>query len=25
MAEHQDDRLVDRAVANKWDEEEWEW
>jgi antitoxin MazE len=25
MAQQQDDRLVDRAVANKWDEEEWEW
>jgi antitoxin MazE len=25
MAEHQDDRLVDRAVVTQWDEEEWEW
>ena len=25
MAEQQDDRLVDRAVATQWDQEEWEW
>ena len=25
MAQQQDDRLVDRAVATHWDEEEWEW
>ena len=25
MAQQQDDRLVDRAVVTKWDEEEWEW
>lgn len=25
MAQQQDDRLVDRAIATQWDKEEWEW
>ncbi len=25
MAEHRDDRLLDKPVVTKWDREEWEW
>ncbi|MGH7352667.1 MAG: AbrB/MazE/SpoVT family DNA-binding domain-containing protein [Candidatus Methylomirabilales bacterium] len=25
MAEHGDDRLLDKPVVTKWDREEWEW
>jgi antitoxin MazE len=25
MAEHRDDRLLDKPIVSKWDREEWEW
>ena len=25
MAEHRDDRLLDKPIVTKWDREEWEW
>ncbi|KRT69139.1 MAG: SpoVT/AbrB domain-containing protein [candidate division NC10 bacterium CSP1-5] len=25
MAEHRDDRLLDKPAVTKWDREEWEW
>jgi len=25
MAEHRDDRLLDKPIVIKWDREEWEW
>jgi antitoxin MazE len=25
MAEHRDDRLLDKPVVTKWDREDWEW
>lgn len=25
MSQHGDDRLLDKSLQNKWDEEEWTW
>jgi antitoxin MazE len=25
MAEHRDDRLLDKPIVSKWDREEWKW